>query len=269
MYNRKEYVEKLKTAFTGLSCPAQIGDILITAVRKESYDSKAFGDKITKLHSTLKLLYPKGVYVVTRADEGKMHAHVAVEMPEMSLSFDWIAFDQSEFYYKLYCKTKKRADLDFHRQYKAKYEDSLPESWRTSNEQLMAIGEELGLGRIFMTPVRKTQDAYMYYLIGNIPLSRQARDKYIRFFYSWKLPTQGKCMTIDQYTNSYRRRLKKIVEGLQLSDETFRMTLRAMLGDRWYYRIKELIQFADNLPPELETKYKELKSAVALHVLRS
>lgn len=269
MYNRKKYREKLYYALSQLPCTAEIGDILITAARSESYNSETFRKKITELHATLKTLFPAGAYIVTRSDEGRLHAHVAVKMPVSSLEYDWVAFDQAKFFYFLYKKDRSGHHLEKYRYYKEKHEASLPEQWQLMNKKLMAIGEKLGLGRIFMTPIRKNKECYTYYLTSNIPKTRQERDKYLHIFYSWGLQKTGKFQVRDTYTADYRRKLKKIVEGLQLTDENYTMTLRSMLGAKWHSRIEDIVRYADNLPAALETKYTELKSAIALHLLRS
>jgi hypothetical protein len=190
-------------------------------------------------------------------------------MPGPVTNFDWVAFEQSERYYNLYKHFKDKDSLKFYNYYTKKYRNSLPTTWQVINSKLMSIGKKLGLGRIFLTPIRKNLTAYKWYLVSNVPYKREKRDKYIRFFFSWGMAVVDKCQILNKYTKAYRNKLKSFAEGLQLTSESYNMVLRDVLGNSWHYRVNELIKHIDSLDSLELIKYNELKSTVALHLLRS
>jgi hypothetical protein len=190
-------------------------------------------------------------------------------MPCPATSFDWTSFEQSEHYYKLYKTYNHRKDLEFFRYFTKKYRKSLPIEWQKINTKLMVAGKRYGLGRVFLTPVRKNMNAYKWYLVSNIPYKRDTRDEGIHFLTSWGMNGMGGFQVINKYTCSYRDRLKRFAQSLQLNSENYNISLRSVLGTRWFFRIKDIIRDFDKLSPIQQIQYNELQEAVRTHILRS
>jgi hypothetical protein len=268
MYSRGKTVERLIYSLSQFSLPEKVGDILITA-DKQAYNGRSFADNLYQFkQKCMRKLLPKGVSVVTRSGSGRLHSHIAVEMPEPCLDYDWISFDLAEFYYKLYLKWKSSEDLELYKYFTKKYNLSLPASWQNINVKLMKAGKLYGLGRVFLTPVRKNMKAYQWYLVSNIPDKREESDKGIQYMASWGLRKAVKFQVLNRFTADYRRRLKLFCSGLQLNSENYNIVLRDVLGS-WYYKCKDLIRDIDHLSADQLHEYKDLHSAIAIHLLRS
>jgi hypothetical protein len=211
----------------------------------------------------------KGLSIVTRSDKGRMHCHIAAEMPSMCRDFDWTAFDEAERYYKLFRVYHSRKDLEFYKYFTKKYRASLPKDWQLINRKLMTMGKRYGLGRVFLTPVRKNMQALKWYLVSNIPYRRDIRDKGIHYFDSWGLEKIHGFQIVNKFTLDYRRRLARFAKGLQLTNDSYNLILRSVLGRRWYYRVEDLIKHIDNLSPNQLLQYQDLQITVNTHLLRS
>jgi hypothetical protein len=269
MYFRGKIIAKLVYGLDQLSCQAGLGDILVTAKHADAYDGKTFSKKLREFNkNVLRKLFPKGVGVVTRSSGGRLHFHVACNMPGLCASFDWISFEQSERYFKLYKKTKSNADLNFYRYYTAKYRRSLPKDWQVINRKLMQAGKRYGLGRVFLTPIRKNKTAYKWYLVSNVPYKRDTRDKGVHFFLSWGVNRAVRFQVLNKYTKEYRSKLNKFSTDLQLNSENYTMYLRGVLGSNWYYQISDLIKDINNLNISQQRRYRELQNTLRIHQLR-
>ena len=270
MHSRGKIITRLIYGLGQLSSQASTGDILITAARSSAFNGVEFSKAINLFKQrVLRRLFTKGVAVVTRSDFGRLHSHVAVDMLVPGFDFDWLSFDQSESYYKLYKKYKTRDYLKLYRYFTVKYRRSLPAEWQVINHKLMAAGKKYGLGRIFLTPIRKNMTAYKWYLVSNVPYKRETTDKGLHFFYSWGMKTTGQFQVISNFTSSYRTRLKQFAQGLLLTPENYIIILRSVLGKSWYFRTKDIIKNIENLSPELARQYNELKSSINTYFLRA
>ena len=270
MYSRGKTIAKLINSIDQFSCQNEVGDILVTATRTNSYDGRAFAENLTNFRkNVLRKLFNKGVSIVTRSDKNRLHCHIATQMPSKCTTFDWISFSEAERYYKLYKQFKGKQDLRFYRYYTTKYRRSLPKDWQIINHKLMAAGKKYGLGRVFLTPVRKNMSALKWYYVGNIPYRRDTRDEGIHYLVSWGMDSINNFQVYNKYTTEYRNRLMRFAQGLHLNDTDYTITLRSVLGRRWHYKVKDLIQNIDNLTIEQSIKYKELRSAIDTYLLRS
>ena len=144
----------------------------------------------------------------------------------------------------------------------------MPKEWRKINERLMIAGKKFGLGRVFLTPVRKNLQAFRWYLVGNVPYKKDPRDKGLQYFTSWGLRKMGKGQLINHWTEDYRRRLKRFAEGLQLNNDSYNITLRSVLGRRWYFKVKDLIRDIDHLTMNQTAEYRQIQESIRTHVLR-
>lgn len=269
MYSRSKTIARLINSLSQLSCQQSTGDILITASKLDGYNGLEFTSKLRKLkQTTLQKLLPKGVSVVTRSDSGRVHCHIAAELPDKCIDFNWTAFEESERYYKIYKDTKDRKALEFYRYFTAKYRRSMPASWQSINRKLMIAGKKYGLGRIFLIPIRKNMKAYQWYLVGNVPYKRDQRDGKLKYVNSWGMPKTSKFQVINKFTTDYRNRLKYFCQGLQLTSENYSIVLRNVLGQSWYYRTSDIIKHIYHLPLDLNVKYNEIKNSIRIHLLR-
>jgi hypothetical protein len=270
MYSRGRTIARLIFGLDQLPCQQKVGDILVTAIRSQAYDGAAFATNLNNFRKRiLQPLFSKGVSIVTRSDSGRMHSHIAAEMPSLCSDFDWTSFEQSEHYYRLYQQYKGKDDLKFYRYFTAKYRRSLPKDWQDINTKLMIAGKRYGLGRVFLTPIRKNLKAYKWYLVSNVPWKRDKRDSKIHYLSCWGMKSTGKFQVLNKFTNDYRRKISKFVQGLHLDSENYNICLRSMLGQRWFFRIKELIRNIDSLSVIQQIQYDELKSSIRTHILRS
>lgn len=268
MYSRGKNIAKLVAGLNHLSCQLKVGDILITANR-DAYNGIEFNRKLGTFKKVLERFTSKGMWIVTRSDSNRIHCHIAAEMSSMCTNFDWVSFEESEKYYKLYRKYRYKADLKFYRYFTVKYRRSLPKDWQHINHRLMSAGKRLGLGRVFLIPIRKNLKAYKWYLVSNVPYKRDRRDKGVHFFQSWGIGKTGKFQLSNSYTRSYRERLKKFAQGLQLTSNSYNISLRSVLGLSWYFKIKDLVRDIDSLSRDQQERYENLKSALRIHLLRS
>jgi hypothetical protein len=214
-------------------------------------------------------MFEKGVSIVTRSSSGRLHCHIAVEISEPCRTFDWTAFDEAERYYNLYKGYRDKSDLKFYRYYTKKYRASMPRSWRNINARLMGAGKKYGLGRVFLTPVRKNMQALKWYYVSNIPRKRDTRDKGIQYFTSWGLQKTSGFQVVNRYTQEYRRKVRKFSTGLQLNSENYNISLRSVLGRRWYFKCKDLISDIDKLSTRQVMQYNELRASLQTYLLRS
>lgn len=270
MYSRGKIIAKLVYALDQMHCQQNIGDILITANKDVAYNSEAFAQALRKFKSKiLHKLFASGASVITRSDNGRLHCHIAATISDKCTQFDWISFEQSERYYKLYTKYKSKADLLFYKYYTKKYRDSLPQSWKVINRKLTIAGKRYKLGRVFLTPIRKNTTAYKWYLVGNVPRKRDKRDSGLHFFNSWGLQTAQQFQLSNKYTACYRDKLRKFCQGLQLTSENYNIYLRSILGKSWYFKIKDMVKDVDSLNHDQKLRYANLQSALNMHILRS
>lgn len=270
MYSRGKIISKLVFGLDQLSCQQKVGDILVTAAHVDAYDGVNFPRKLRHFYKdVLRKLFTKGVSVVTRSDGNRLHVHIAAEMPSLCTSFDWISFEQAERYYELFKKTKTREDLKFYQYYLKKFRRSLPIDWQLINRKLMAEGKKYGLGRVFLTPVRKNLKALKWYLVSNVPYKRDPRDKGVHFFLAWGIKRANGFQIVNKYTRAYRAKLKKFAQGLQLNDQNYNITLRSVLGSNWYFKVSELVKYIDSLTEEQQLRYENLQRTVRTHLLRS
>lgn len=125
-----------------------------------------------------------------------------------------------------------------------------------------------GFGHVKLLPVRKNNQAFKYYLVGNVPKKRAARDKGIHFLSCWNLDPPTKFKVLTREYNGYRRRLKAFCLGLGLTEGNYKESLTAVLGTGWHWQCKDLIKEIDNLGI-LEIRYEDLKTTLRRHLLRS
>jgi len=270
MYSRGKTIAKLVHGLAQLPVQQLIGDILITASRTDAYDGVSFATTLRNFRqNVLRKLLPKGVGIITRSLNGRLHWHLAVQMPVTAPAFDWTSFEESERYFHLYQTYKSRKDLQFYHYYTRKFRTSLPLEWRKINQQLMIEGKKHGLGRVFLTPVRKNLQAFRWYLVGNVPYRKDDRDKGLQYFTSWGLKRMSKCQLLSHYTADYRRHIKRFAEGLQLSEDSYKITLRSVLGRYWYFRIKDLVRDIDHFSMNQAARYDQIRESLSLHILRS
>ena len=267
-YSRGKTVARLVYSMDQFSCQSKVGDILVTAARN-AYDGPSFVTSVNKLKKEIRKLFEKGVSIVTRSDAGRLHVHIAVQLPVSCTSFDWNSFEESERYYGLYKTFRDAKDLRFFRYYTKKYRSSMPPEWIKANRKLMLLGKRYGLGRVFLTPVRKNLPALKWYYVGNIPYTRDDRDKGIHYFTNWGMKNISGFQVLNKFTKTYRRRLSKFCQGLQLTSNDYNILLRSVLGRRWYYKCKDLIANVESMSAEQTAEYNELKSAVRTYLIRS
>lgn len=268
MYSRGKTIAKLVNSIDQFSCQTKVGDILITAGR-DAYNGQTFAQNLKAMKRTLHKTFAKGVSVVTRSDAGRLHCHVAVELAESCKDYDWTSFNEAERYYLLYKTFRGKEDLRFFRYYTKKYRASLPKSWKEINHKLMALGKKHGLGRVFLTPVKKNMQALKWYYVSNIPYTRDDRDRHIQYFTAWGMSKIVGFQVVNKYTKDYRSKLRRFAEGLQLNSENYNISLRSVLGRRWYFNCKDLIRDIEKLSHSQVTQYHEIREAVQTHQLRS
>src|SRR5579859_478995 len=116
MYSRGKTIAKLVNSIDQFSCQSKVGDILITA-NKNAYNGQTFSQNLKAMKRVLHKTFPKGVSIVTRSTIGRLHCHIAVEMPDPCIDYDWTSFEQAERYYNLYKTSESAADLRFFRYY--------------------------------------------------------------------------------------------------------------------------------------------------------
>lgn len=270
MYSRGKTIAKLVNSLSQFSCQQEVGDILITATRDNAYNGTLFSQALTNFRKNiLRRLFAKGVSIVTRSDRNRLHCHIAAQMPSKCVTFDWTSFEQAEHYYRLFKQYRGKTDLQFYRYFTTKYRRSLPQDWQDINRKLMLAGKKYGLGRVFLTPVRKNMTALKWYFVGNIPYHRDTRDEGIHYLVSWGMTAITNFQVYNKYTTEYRNRLRKFCTGLQLDSNNYNITLRSVLGRRWHYKIKDIIHNIDKLSTNQSAQYNELRNIVDTHILRS
>lgn len=247
-----------------------VADILITAERTASFNGPEFAAQYNKFQrNTLRTLFKSGVSVITRSTRGRLHSHTAVLMHASHAEFDWYSFDQSEHYYNLYTQTRNKHDLQLYAHFLRKYRRSLSPEWQHANRVLMRSAKRHGLGRVFMTPVRKNMQAYKWYVVGNLPKRREHRDAGIHYLRSWGLESINGFQPINKHTVEYRRKLAKFCTGLQLTSEDYNIYLRNALGRRWYYKVTDLVRDIDNLTLAQQQDYHMLRQTLGTYRLRT
>jgi len=269
MYSRSNTIAKLVYGLDQLSCQQSIADILVTADAKQAYDGQQFNNRLTTFKNTaLYRSFARGVTVITRSRSGRLHCHIAVDMSERCTSFDWLSFDESERYFNLYKKYGSKHDLSFYKYYTSKYRRSMPLSWQRANRRIMQLAKRHGLGRVYLTPIRKNLNAYKWYMVSNIPHRKDKRDSKLRYFNSWGMRRAGRLQVINKYTRSYRERVKLFAQGLQLSSENYSICLRSVLGRGWYFKIRDILADIHDHSPEQVLRYNTLKQSLEMHRLR-
>ena len=270
MYARSKLIAKFVSGFDQLNNGAALGDILITSQRTDEYNGQAFNTKLrTFLNRVIHRQFKAGLSIVTRSDKNRLHCHVAVQAPCPLIGFDWLSFEQSERYFKLYQQFKQKEDLNFYAYYTRKYRKSMPRLWQKASSRITALAKHYGLGHARLVPIRKNMNAYKWYLVGNIPYKRDNRDKGLHYFTSWNLDTIKDFQVVNKYTRDFRRRLGKLATSLQLTSENYNIKLKACLGRHWFCRCEDLIKDIDDLDQHQQLKLNLLRQTIATYTLRT
>jgi hypothetical protein len=269
MYHRKQVIARLVNGFQELEAKsASIGDLLITS-SASGMSSETFNKRLSSLQgNVLAELFPLGLRVTTRSEPGRIHCHAAVGLDFPVASFDWENFDGAQTWYRRYKASGSRLDLQRYKACTRAWRKSMPDQLRKLNQLLTQKARLYGFGRIHLLPVRKGNEALMYYLVGNVPVRRQRMDKGVRFFSSWGLSKMTGFKVMSPKYNAYRMKLKAFCESLGLTAEDYDVELKAVYGIGWHWRCFDVIKAMGKLTPALESKQQGMQRDLELHRLR-
>ena len=277
MYSRSVIISKLVYGYEELAkASVSIGDVLITVDADAAFKSDVFAKRLRNLQThVLSNLFEAGVKVVTRSEKGRLHCHAAVRLNFEIHGFDWSSFDQAKRWYELYRSTRQKSCLRWYRFYKRAYETSMPEQLKSINQELKQRARIYGFGHVFILPIRKNSEALKWYLVKNVPHTRQKRDSKIHYFTSWGLETTGKFKHMTPRYNDYRDRLKQFCLSLKLVHDNYQPVLKELLGPQWHWQCRKYIKYivpslnGEFLPVSLQASYEELRRTVRQHLIRT
>jgi hypothetical protein len=268
MYSRRRITTKVVHAYNHLAEQGPIGDLLLTLDR-DVYDAQKANKKLRSFFlNILSKKFTKGLRVLTRADDGRVHIHAAVLLPSDCPNFDWRAFDQAQRWMRIYRTLKDKASLKFYRQFTAAYYRSMTVEFKELHDFVRLKGKVYGFGHVRLLPIRKVSDALKWYLVKNVPRQRQTRDKGIHFFSSWGCPTVGPSKLVSPESRRYRERLSRFSIGLGLTADNHVTVLRAVLGRNWHWQCEDMIKHINSLGTHAG-RYEELKRTIRQHQLRA